>query len=174
MKRHVLDVNSLVELVHNDHGLITGFSLRSFKKELAVMDHHSNHYYIIYLLEGSIDLSCSLYSKKLVREGEMAFIPKESAYSIQSHTRRSKALFFAFDTTLIKMDSALFNYFVKNASKKPYEFNTLPINEQMRKVLDMIEPNHTHQEGEDFAGVYIVEHDHLCHLHLFLQEERAT
>lgn len=144
MKRHVLDVNSLVELVHNDHGLITGFSLRSFKKELAVMDHHSNHYYIIYLLEGSIDLSCSLYSKKLVKESEMAFIPKESAYSIQSHTRRSKALFFAFDTTLIKMDSALFNYFVKNASKKPYEFNTLPINEQMRKVLDMILSQITH------------------------------
>ena len=72
MKRHVLDVNSLVELVHNDHGLITGFSLRSFKKELAVMDHHSNHYYIIYLLEGSIDLSCSLYSKKLVSK---EFVP---------------------------------------------------------------------------------------------------
>ena len=35
MKRHVLDVNSLVELVHNDHGLITGFSLRSFKKECS-------------------------------------------------------------------------------------------------------------------------------------------
>ena len=46
MKRHVLDVNSLVELVHNDHRLITGFSLRSFKMELEVMDHHSNHYYI--------------------------------------------------------------------------------------------------------------------------------
>ncbi len=68
----------------------------------------------------------------------MAFIPKESAYSIKSHTKRSKVLFFAFDTTLIKMDSALFNYFVKNASKKPYEFNTLPINDQLSKVIDMI------------------------------------
>lgn len=146
MKKHVLDVNSLVELVHNDHGLVTGFSLRSFKMETAVMDHHSNHYYIVYLLEGSIDVSCSLYSKQLVREAEIAFIPKDSAYTIKSHTKRSKALFFAFDTTLIKMDAPLFNYFVKNASKKPYEFNTLPINEQMRKVLDMILSQMTHSK----------------------------
>ncbi|MCE8780849.1 cupin domain-containing protein [Bacteroides thetaiotaomicron] len=146
MKKHVLDVNSLVELVHNDHGLVTGFSLRSFKMETAVMDHHSNHYYIVYLLEGSIDVSCSLYSKQLVREGEIAFIPKDSAYTIKSHTKRSKALFFAFDTTMIKMDTPLFNYFVKNVSKKPYEFNTLPINEQMRKVLDMILSQITHSK----------------------------
>ena len=97
-------------------------------------------------MEGSIDVGCSLYSKQLVREGEIFFIPKDSAYTIKSHTKRSKALFFAFDTTMIKMDTPLFNYFVKNVSKKPYEFNTLPINEQMRKVLDMILSQITHSK----------------------------
>lgn len=138
MKRHVLDVNSLVELAHDNHGLITGFSLRSFKKEHDFEGQRTKHYYLVFIISGSIDMSCSLYSHRKIHEGNVAFLPKDSPYIIKSHTVRSKALMFAFDTTMIKMDDSLFNYFVKNVSKKPYEFNTLPINDQMSKVVDMI------------------------------------
>jgi hypothetical protein len=67
MKRHVLYINSITELVHNDHGHITGF---------------------------------------------------------------------AFDTTLVEMDEKLYNYFVRHAGNKPYEFNLLSVNDQMAKVRD--------------------------------------
>ena len=65
MKRHVLYINSIAELVHNDHDHITGF---------------------------------------------------------------------AFDTTLVRMDEKLYNYFVRHAGDKPYEFNPLRVNDQMAKV----------------------------------------
>ena len=67
MKRHVLYINSIAELVHNDHGHITGF---------------------------------------------------------------------AFDTTLVRMDEKLYNYFVRHAGDKPYEFNLVRVNDQMAKVCD--------------------------------------
>jgi hypothetical protein len=67
MKRHVLYINSIAELVHNDHGHITGF---------------------------------------------------------------------AFDTMLVRMDEKLYNYFVRHAGDKPYEFNLLRVNDQMAKVRD--------------------------------------
>lgn len=138
MKRHVLDVNSLVEVAHDNHGLITGFSLRSFKKVHDFEDQMSKHYYLLFMLSGTIEMSCSLYMHRRIHEGEIAFLPKGSLYLIKSCTAKSKVLMFAFDTTMIKMDAPLFNYFVKNASKKPYEFSTLPINDQMGKVIDMI------------------------------------
>ena len=68
----------------------------------------------------------------------MAFMPKGSLYHIESLERISKALFFAFDTTLVRLDNNLYNYFVRHAADKPYEFNLLRVNDQMERVVDMI------------------------------------
>ena len=80
MKRHVLYINSIAELVHNDHDHITGF---------------------------------------------------------------------AFDTTLVRMDEKLYNYFVRHAGDKPYEFNPLRVNDQMAKVRDP--PHRDCQQGTHVA-----------------------
>ena len=138
MKRHVLYINSVAEVVHNDHGHITGFALRSFRKNELCNDTHSQHYYIIIVLQGKVVIDCSQYRNERVEAGQMAFMPKGSRYRIESLERTSKALFFAFDTTLIRMDDKLFNYFVRHAADKPYEFNLLRVNDQMAKVVDMI------------------------------------
>lgn len=138
MKKHVLYINSIAEVVHNDHGSITGFALRSFRKNESYNDTHSQHYYIIIVLQGVLKIDCSLYQHARVVAGQMAFMPKGSLYHIESLERISKALFFAFDTTLVRMDDKLFNYFVRHATDKPYEFNLLHVNDQMAKVVDVI------------------------------------
>lgn len=138
MKKHVLYINSIAEVVHNDHGNITGFALRTFKKNEQCNDTHSQHYYIIIVLQGKVVIDCSQYSNERVEAGQMAFMPKGSLYRIESLERISKALFFAFDTTLVRMDDKLFNYFVRHAADKPYGFNLLHVNDQMAKVVDMI------------------------------------
>ena len=138
MKRHVLYINSIAEIVHNDHGHITGFALRSFRKNESYNDTHSQHYYIIIILQGAVTIDCSHYRHARVEAGQMAFMPKGSLYHIESLEGTSKALFFAFDTTLVRMDINLYNYFVRHAADKPYEFNLLRVNDQMAKVVDMI------------------------------------
>ncbi len=138
MKRHTLYTNSIAEVLHNDHGHTTGFALRLFRNNEPSNKTLSQHYYIIIVLQGAVTIDCSHYRHARVEAGEMAFMPKGSLYQIESLERTSKALFFAFDTTLIRMDDKLFNYFVRHAADKPYEFNLLRMNDQMTKVVDMI------------------------------------
>lgn len=139
MKQHVLHINSIAELLHADGTHVTGFSLRTFKKGRISEDAQSQHNYILYIIGGGkLEMSCSLYQHKIVKAGDMVFLPRGTAYRIESLESNSRILFFAFDTTFVKMNESLYNYFVNHASDTPYSFNTLPINEHMAKAIELI------------------------------------
>lgn len=138
MKQHVLHINSIAEVVHSDGDRVTGFSLRSFKAGRIYEDAQTYHNYILYILTGSVEISCNLYMHKTIKEGHMAFLPCGTAYRIVSLQPNSRILFFAFDTTYVRLDESLFNFFVKHAMEKPYMFNTLPVDQHMAKVIEII------------------------------------
>lgn len=138
MKKHVLHINSIAEVVHSEGDRVTGFSLRSFKADRIHEDAQSYHNYILYILKGKVEITCNLYKNKVIKEGYMAFLPRGTAYRIISQGTNSRILFFAFDTTYVRMDDSLYRFFVKHASDTPYSFNTLPIDNHMAKVIDVI------------------------------------
>lgn len=138
MKQHVLHINSIAEVVHSDGDRVTGFSLRSFKAGRIYEDAQTYHNYILYIIRGAVEISCSLYMKKIVKEGYMAFLPRGTAYRIVSLESNSGILFFAFDTAYVRLNDSLYDFFVRHASKAPYSYTALPIDEHMAKVVDVI------------------------------------
>lgn len=138
MKKHVLHFNSIAELLYDDGMHVTGFSLRTFKENRSNQDQESQHNYILYIMEGTVTISCNLYQNKTVAAGNMAFLPRGTTYSIVSLKGTGRILFFAFDTTFVRLNESLYNYFVSHASDALYTFNTLPIDDHMAKVVEII------------------------------------
>ena len=128
---------SKLKLIHLENNSLTGFCFIDFPENYFYESKDVCHFYVLFVLSGSISLTSPLYSDKLVTANQMAFVSKYWKYSFHV-LEESEILIFAFDIPIIKTDSAMLDYYCSTASKGRYVFNTLPINNDMQSLVDMV------------------------------------
>lgn len=138
-KPKILTVSSKIgtELVNIGSNHVTGFSVVSFNQAREYVDPLSKFYYILVVMKGQIKLSCKFYQHKVVPEGNMAFVPKNTEFHFTAEPD-SVILFFAFTTTIIRTKYQVLEYFCKNTQKINYTINILPVRPEMMQVADLI------------------------------------
>lgn len=153
--------------------LETGFANIIIKKGEVYTDVLTNHYYIVMVMSGELNISCKLYRNRLISSGTMAFIPRGSEMILKAHSD-ANILLFGFTTTIIRSDRELLEYFCTNAGKKDYSFNTLPICKAMNDLLLLI-ASQLHEKKLKHSGICHVWNTYFFHILIaYYEKNRIT
>lgn len=95
------------------------------------------HNYILFLLSGTMNVSCNLFADQTVMSGHTLLIPKEDSFDLEAVTD-FRLLIFVFDTPLMKTESRMLNHICHRACNSVYRMLFLPLPEVMIEQLSLI------------------------------------
>lgn len=136
-KEFSISKNTGIEITKTDATRTSGFALVYLLSNKVYSEKNTNLFYVILLLDGELMFSCKTCSNKILKKGNMAFIPKDSILALKA-LQDSEFIFFGFSTAIIRNDKELLDFYCNEAHKNEYTFNTLPINTAMTKVVDLV------------------------------------
>lgn len=126
------------ELVYNDHNHVTGASYLPLERNESITKSHLTHHFVVFVLKGKIQISCKHYDNETVDEGHMTFLSKGGFLHITAFDTDASLLFFGFDEVTIRTSETLMDFFTSHGNKKDYIHNTLPVNADMKQIVDRI------------------------------------
>lgn len=126
------------ELVYNDSKHVTGVCYLPLDRGESVIKPHLSHHFVVFVLKGTIRLTCKHYKDELVSEGHMTFISKGGILKVTAHEVDSSLLIFGFDEITIRTSESLMDFFTSHGNRKEFVHNTLPIHEDMKQIVDRI------------------------------------
>ncbi len=85
---------------------------------------------IIFVVKGTVEISCDMHAKQVLKTNDMIFLPKQSITQT-CYMQGSKVLFFVFDLIISPADKQLLQSYVDICENTPYRFQHL----SMRKPL---------------------------------------
>jgi AraC-like DNA-binding protein len=127
-----------IELVYNEHNHITGVSYIPLDDGETIAKAHLEHHYVVFVLKGKVEISCKHYEKKSVSAGHMTFVSKGGFLQMTGHGSTSSLLIFGFNEITVRTNESLMNFLTVHGNQKAYIHNTLPINADMKQIVDRI------------------------------------
>jgi AraC-like DNA-binding protein len=82
--------------------------------------------YIIFILEGALEINCNEFNNRHFKTGEMVFILRSSSVHVKV-LEESKLYIFYFDTLLSPIDRRIFKSYLPDVEKVEYDFRPIPI-----------------------------------------------
>lgn len=126
------------ELIYKENNHITGVSYLPLDRGESIIKPHLTHHFVLFVLKGEVELSCKYYNEKIVSEGHMTFLSKGGFLQVSTHTAHASLLIFGFDEISIHTSDTLMSFFTIHGNKKAYIHNTLPVNSDMKQIVDRI------------------------------------
>ena len=126
------------ELVYNDNNHVTGVCYLPLDSGETIMKSHLSHHFVIFVLKGTIAVTCKYYSSEIVESGNMVFIAKGDILEFHAYGTDASLLIFGFDEITIRTSNSLMDFFTLHGNLKEYVHNTLPIKEDMKQIVDRI------------------------------------
>ena len=121
---------------HNGN-FTTGFL---YLDRTAGYTHHDDdvpHNYILFLLSGTMNVSCNLFTEQTVRCGHTLLIPQGGTFDLEAASD-FRLLIFVFDTHLMKTESRMLKHICNRAYNSVYRILFLPLPDVMVEQLLLI------------------------------------
>ena len=125
-------------MVYNDHSHIVGVSYIPLEDGESITKPHLEYHFVVFVLKGKVEISCKHYENKAVTAGHMTFISRGGFLQITGQGMTSSLLIFGFDEITIKTNESLLDFLTIHGNQKVYVHNTLPINTDMKQIIDRI------------------------------------
>ena len=139
MKNYTLIAHEdAAELVYNDNDHVTGVCYLPLDSGESIIKSNLSHHFVIFVLRGTISVTCKYYDSEIVEEENMVFIAKGDILEFNAHESDASLLIFGFDEVTIRTSTSLMDFFTMHGNLKEHEHNTLPINEDMKQIVDRI------------------------------------
>lgn len=137
-KSNLINHPDSIELVFDENGHITGTAYVPMTFNDIIVKNNLPHHFVVFVLRGTIVLTCKHYQAKSVHAGNMTFISKGGFLQVESQEVNSSVLFFAFDEITIRTSESLMDFFSSHGNLSGYVHNTLPVNLSMKHIVDKI------------------------------------
>ena len=104
-------------------------------EELELGDNDYNH--LLFLLEGSISISCNEFSKRMVSEKEIILVPIAANMNCMTMSH-CQILVFTFDLFPDYFDRSYMRSLIDICNKTTYQFLPFPINESLNDFFSLL------------------------------------
>ena len=112
----------------------TAFTYYEVKKGDEIRSHNLPLNYIIFILDGSLEISCNEFEKRYFQSGEMFFMLRSSSAHVKV-LKKSELYVFYFDSFLSPSDHQLFKAYLPDVEKIVYDFKPVLISEPVENFL---------------------------------------
>ncbi len=126
------------EMVYYENHHITAVSYVPLDKGECITKSHLTHHIVMFVLKGSVEISCKHYEKEVIHKDHMTFLSKGGYMQVMALDEDAGLLFFGFDEITIRTNQSLIDYFSIHGNKHDYEYNSLPIKPSMKQIVDRI------------------------------------
>ena len=137
-KLHLINHPDSIELVCDENGHLTGVAYVPLAANDIIVKNNLKHHFVVFVLRGTIFLTCKHYETKAVNACSMTFVSKGGFFQVESREVNSSVLFFAFDEITIRTSESLMDFFSSHGNLSGYVHNTLPVNLSMKHIVDKI------------------------------------
>jgi AraC-like DNA-binding protein len=114
-----------------------GFRYREYPKGCVISRKSTYAHFILFVLRGSVRLNCNGFDPKIIQSGEMVFIVIQSFVDIEC-LEHTIALVSIFGNEVINCDNLSWQHLKPYAEHVDYNMNTLKINSQLKRYLDLL------------------------------------
>ena len=108
----------------------TAFTCFDVKAGEEIRNHSLPLNYVIFVLEGSLEISCNEFENRRFQSGEMAFMLRSSSVCVKA-LKKSELYILYFDTFLSSSDHQLFKAYLPDVEKIKYDFRPALIPEEV-------------------------------------------
>ena len=116
----------------------TAFTYYEVKKGDEIRNHSLPVNFIVFVLDGSLEISCNEFENHRFQSGEMFFMLRSSSVHVKV-LRKSKLYIFYFDSFLSSSDRQLFKAYLPDVEKTVYDFRPVLIPESVESFLKQIQ-----------------------------------
>ena len=104
----------------------TAFTYFDVKTGEEIRNHCLPLNYIIFVLEGALEISCNEFENRRFKSGEMVFMLRSSSVHVKV-LKKSELYLLYFDTFLSSSDRQLFKAYLPDVEKMKYDFRSVLI-----------------------------------------------
>ena len=115
----------------------TAFTYYEVKKGDEIRNHSLPLNFIVFVLDGSLEISCNEFENRRFQSGEMFFMLRSSSVHVKV-LRKSNLYIFYFDSFLSSSDRQLFKAYLPDVEKTVYDFRPVLIPESVESFLKQI------------------------------------
>ena len=112
----------------------TAFTYYEVKKGDEIRNHGLPLNFIVFVLDGSLEVNCNDFENCLFQSGEMFFILRSSSVYVKV-LKKSSLYVFYFDSFLSSSDRQLFKAYLPDVEKIVYDFKPVLIPEPVERFL---------------------------------------
>ena len=112
----------------------TAFTCYEVKKGDEIRNHSLPLNFIVFVLDGSLEISCNEFKNRLFQSGEMVLMLRSSSVHVKV-LKKSKMYLFYFDSFLSSSDRQLFKAYLPDVEKIAYDFKPVLIPEQIEAFI---------------------------------------
>ena len=112
----------------------TAFTFYELKAESEIRNYNLPLNYIIFVLDGIIELSCNEFENRKFKAGEMILLLRSSSV-IGKSLKKTNLFIFYFDMLVSSCDRQFFRAYLPDVEKITYDFNPVTIPSEIRTFI---------------------------------------